>query len=210
MQPAQSHRGVFGWLVIPAIFIVALAGCHKAQPVTGTNPPAQSSPTVVGPIAPADERPVLPAGERPMLIARIDTVSIYPVPGNTQDSAVSLMVSVGNAGFPSTVQRWSLEVSSLGQTFTAVGPVHINGVVDAPGKPGTKIDLDKEDLAVKTARNPVARDSHVNGVLTFLLKDTRENKLAGKGTSLILHFDDSQGYSYQTSKGVISTKKKTE
>src|SRR6266850_5791431 len=107
-----------------------------------------------------------------------------------------------------TVQRWSLEVTSVGQTFTAVGPVHINGVVDAPGKLGTKLDLDKEDLAVKTARNPVARDSHVNGVLTFLLKDTHENKLAAKGTSLILHFDDSQGYSYQTSKGVISTKKK--
>ena len=144
-----------------------------------------------------------------MLIARIDTVSIYPVPGNTRDSAVSLMVSVGNAGFESTVQRWSLEVTSLGQTFNAVGPVHINGVVDAPGKLGTKIDLDKEDLAVKTARNPVARDSHVNGVLTFLLKDTRENKLT-KGTSLILHFDDSHGYSYQTSKGMISTKKKPE
>ncbi len=159
---------------------------------------------------PADERPVLPAGERPMLIARIDTVSIYPVPGNSQDSAVSLMASVGNAGFPSTVQRWSLEVTSLGQTFTAVGPVHINGVVDAPGKLGTKIDLDKEDLAVKTARNPVARDSHVNGVLTFLLKDTEEKKLATKGTSLILRFDDSQGYSYQTSKGVISTRKKPE
>ena len=54
---------------------------------------------------------MLPAGERPMLIARIDTVSIYPVPGNPQDSAVSLMVSVGNAGFPSTVQGWSLEVA---------------------------------------------------------------------------------------------------
>jgi len=198
----KSHRGVFGWLVTPAIFMAALAGCHKAQPVAGTNSPAQSSPTVA--------RPPLPAGERPMLIARIDTVSIYPVPGNTQDSAVSLMLSVGNAGFPSTVQRWSLEVTSLGQTFTAVGPVHINGVVDAPGKLGTKLDLDKEDLAVKTARNPVARDSHVNGVLTFLLKDTHENKLAAKGTSLILHFDDSQGYSYQTSKGVISTKKKAE
>ena len=145
-----------------------------------------------------------------MLIARIDTVSIYPVPGHTQDSAVSLMVSVGNAGFSSTVQGWSLEVTSPGRTFAAVGPVRINGVVDAPGKLGTKIDLDKDDLAVKTARNPVARDSHVNGVLTFLLKDTRENKLAAKGTSLILHFDDSQGYSYQTSKGVISPKRKPE
>jgi len=49
---------------------------------------------------PAGERPTLPAGERPMLIARIDTVSIYPVPGNTQDSAVSLMLSVGKRGIP--------------------------------------------------------------------------------------------------------------
>jgi hypothetical protein len=159
---------------------------------------------------PAGEPPVLPAGERPMLIARIETVSIYPVPGNSQDSAVSLVVSVGNAGFPSTVQDWSLEVSSLGQTFTAVGPVHINGVVDAPGRPGTKIDLDKEDLAVKTARDPVPRDSHVNGVLTFLLKDTRENKLANSGTSVILHLKDSQRNSYVTSKGVIGAKKKSE
>ena len=177
-----------------AIFSLALAGCHKAQPVAGTNPPAQSPPAV----------------ERPRLIARIDTVSIYPVPGHTQDSAVSLMVSVGNAGFPSTVQGWSLDVSSLGQAFTSVGPVHINGVVDAPGKLRTKIDLDKEDLAVKTTQDPVARDSHVNGVLTFLLKDTRENRLANNGTGVILHFNDFQGNSYLTSKGVIGTKKKSE
>jgi len=177
-----------------AIFPLTLVGCHKAQPVAGTNPSAQSSPAV----------------ERPSLIARIDTVSIYPVPGHAQDSAVSLMVSVGNTGFPSTIQGWSLGVSSLGQTFTAEGPVHINGVVDAPGKLGTKIDLDKEDLAVKTARNPVARDGHVNGVLTFLLKDTRENRLANNGTGVILHFNDFQGNSYLTSKGVIGTKKKSE
>ncbi len=177
-----------------AIFPLTLVGCHKAQPVAGTNPSAQSSPAV----------------ERPSLIARIDTVSIYPVPGHAQDSAVSLMVSVGNTGFPSTIQGWSLGVSSLGQTFTAEGPVHINGVVDAPGKLGTKIDLDKEDLAVKTARNPVARDGHVNGVLTFLLKDTRENRLANNGTGVILHFKDFQGNSYLTSKGVIGTKKKSE
>jgi hypothetical protein len=210
MRLAASYRSVFGWFVMPAILMLALAGCQKSPPVAGTNPPAQSSPTVERPMPPGDERQALPAGERPMLVARIDTVSIYPVPGNAQDSAVSLMMSVGNVGFPSTVQRWSLEVTSLGQTFKAVGPVHINGVVDAPGKLGTKIDLDKEDLAVKTARNPVARDSHVNGVLTFLLKGTRENKLTAKGTSLILHFDDSQGYAYQTSKGAISTTKRTE
>jgi hypothetical protein len=208
VRPAKSHRGVFGWIVIQATFMLALAGCRNAPPVAGIGPPAQSSPTVERPTPPAGERPTPPAGDRPMLIARIDTVSIYPVPGNAKDSAVSVILSVGNAGFPSTVQGWSLEVTSPGQTFTAVGPVHINGVVDAPGKLGTKIDLDKEDLAVKTARNPVARDSHVNGVLTFLLKDTRESKLPVKGTSLILHFDDSQGYSYQTSTGVISTKKK--
>src|SRR5882672_7190571 len=123
---AKSHRSVFGWLVTAVIFVLALAGCHHAQPVAGTNPPAQSSPTGERPMPPADERPMLPAGERPMLVARIDTVSIYPVPGHTQDSAVSLMVAVGNAGFPSTVQRWGLEVTSLGQRFKAVGPVHIN------------------------------------------------------------------------------------
>ena len=83
-------------------------------------------------------------------------------------------------------------------------------MVDAPGKLRTKIDLDKEDLAVKTAQDPVARDSHVNGVLTFLLKDTRENRLASNGTGVILHFNDFQGNSYLTSKGVIGTKKKSE
>src|SRR5438552_17026830 len=149
---AKLQRSVFGWIVMAAIFSLALVGCHKTQPVAGTNPPAQSSPAV----------------ERPRLIARIDTVSIYPVPGHAQDSAVSLMVSVGNTGFPSTVQGWRLGASSLGQTFTAEGPVHINGVVDAPAKLGTKIDLDKEDLAVKTARDPVARDSYVHGVLIYI------------------------------------------
>jgi hypothetical protein len=57
-------------------------------------------------------------------------------------------------------------------------------------------------------RAPVVRDSHVNGVLTFLVKDTGENKLANNGTSVILHFNDFRGNSYLTSKGVIGTKKK--
>ena len=47
-------------------------------------------------------------------------------------------------------------------------------------------------------------------MLTFLLKDTRENRLANNGTGVILHFNDFQGNSYLTSKGVIGTKKKSE
>src|SRR5258705_8873486 len=121
MHLPKSHRGTLGWFVIPAIFMLALAGCQRTQPVAETNPSAQSSPTVQRPSPPVGERPTLPAGERPMLIARIDTVSIYPVPGNAKDAAVSLIVSIGNAGFPSTVQGWSLEVTSPGQTFTATG-----------------------------------------------------------------------------------------
>lgn len=120
------------------------------------------------------------------------------------------MVSVGNAGAPSTVQGWSLEVSSPGQSVTASGPIHINGIVAAPGKVGTKIDLDKEDLAIKTTQFQIAKNTHVNGVLTFLLKDTRESQLSRNGSSVVLHFNDSAGNSYLTSPEVIGTKKKAE
>ena len=82
--------------------------------------------------------------------------------------------------------------------------MHVNGVVELPGA-NKSVDLAKEDLTVKGA-GLIARGSQVEGVLTFVLAGIEEGALNHNSSSLILHFKDSQGNSYQTPKTYIGKK----
>ena len=145
--------------------------------------------------------------EKPSLAGRIENVSMYPVPNRPQDLAVSLVVSITNAGLPSTAQSWNLEVNSQSRpTPTVLEPVHVNGYVDLPGTNGKKVDLAKEDLVLKTAQVPIAKDGRVNGILTFVLAKASQNSLSNNKASLIIHFKDSRGNPYQTPKSIIGVK----
>jgi hypothetical protein len=160
--------------------------------------------------APANSESRPAPAERPSLVARIDNVSMYPVPNHREDLAVSLVVAVGNSGTPSVVQDWSLEVTGPSRRVSlTAAPVHVNGMVEMPGSAGKKVDIGKEDLALKTARAPIAKDTHVNGILTFVLPRTAESELANNGSGFTLHFKDSQGNSYLTRKGLIGGKSKS-
>jgi len=75
-----------------------------------------------------------------------------------------------------------------------------------PGTNGTKVDLAKEDLVLKTAQVPIAKGARVNGILTFVLSKASESELSNNNTSLTLHFNDSQGNRYQTPRIVIGAK----
>jgi hypothetical protein len=90
-----------------------------------------------------------------------------------------------------------------------VEPVHISGYVEMPGTNGTKVDLSKEDLALKTAQVAqvaIAKGARVNGILTFVLSKTSERDVSNNNTSLSLHFKDSQGNPYYAPKSVIGAK----
>jgi len=131
---------------------------------------------------------------------------MYPVPNHSEDLAVSLVVSVGNTGSPSTVQGWNLEVNSPQRSIPRVEPVHVSGYVDMPGTRNRKIDLDKEDLVLKTAQVPIAKGARINGILTFVLSKTSESELSNNQTSFTIHFKDSQGNPWKTPKSVIGVK----
>ena len=132
---------------------------------------------------------------------------MYPVPGQPDNLAISLVVLVENVGADSVAQGWSLEVNSpTVQGTKQLEPVRVNGVVELPGTK-TTVDLAKEDLALKTADAPIAKSKQVEGVLTFVLPQASERTLNGSSTSLILHFKDGAGNSYQTAKAVIGRKK---
>jgi hypothetical protein len=131
---------------------------------------------------------------------------MYPVPNRPEDLAVSLVVSVGNTGSPSTVQGWNLEVNSPGRSIPNVEPVHVTGYVDMPGTRNRNIDLDKEDLVLKTAQVPIAKGARINGILTFVLAKTSESDLSNNRASFTVHFKDSQGNPSQTPKSVIGVK----
>lgn len=113
-----------------------------------------------------------------------------------------------NSGEPSIVKGWSLEVDSLDPSVpSGMTPVHVNGVVDMPGATAAKVDLGKEDLVLKTADSVIGKNTNVRGVLTFVLPKTSSSELANNSSSIVLHFKDAAGNSYQSNKAVIGAKK---
>jgi len=143
--------------------------------------------------------------EKSALTGLIKNVSLYPVPDRRGDLAISLVVSVRNSGAADRAEGWTLEVSSPSSGVpTGLQPVHVNGVVDLPGN-NKSVDLAKEDLTVK-GTDPIGRNSQVEGVLTFVLPGTDQRALNHNSSSLILHFKDSQGNSYQTPRTYIGQK----
>ena len=176
------------------VFIVS--GCQRGQTVDIKT----SSPTP----QPEAQPSVPPASFK----AVIENVSMYPVPNNRQDLAITLVVSITNSGQPSIVKGWSLELDSLDPSIpSGMVPVHVNGVVDMPGATTTKVDLGKEDLVVKTADSAIGNNANVRGVLTFVLPKTSSGELANNSSSIVLHFKDAAGNPYQTIKTVIGGKK---
>lgn len=173
------------------------AGCR-------TSPPAStSSPAVTQPSAEAAREPPV---EKPSLSGKIQNLSMYPVPNKREDLAVSLVVSVINKGSPGFAQDWKLEVNSPGRDdLRSLEPVHVNGLVEIPGN-RIKVDLGKEDLALKSKQSPIAKGDQLDGVLTFVLPKTAAEDLANNRSSFVLHFKDSLGASHQTPKSVIGAK----
>ena len=184
-------------LVILLLLVLGLAGCQtsenpKSEPATQTNT------EVVSQVSP----------EKPSLSGEIENLSLYPVPNNRRNLAISLVVSVRNTGSPSIAQDWTLSVTAPGRTDLGnLEPVHVNGVVEMPGTAGMQVDLAKEDLAIKSKQNPVAKGAQLKGILTFVLPNASARELSKNKAALLLQFKDNQGRSYQTGKATIGARR---
>jgi hypothetical protein len=180
-------------------FSIGLAGCQSGRTPEPSSPsPAQTT----------SEAPKQPAVEKLSLSGTIDSLSIYPVPNNRENLAVTLVVSVKNSGAPDNANDWTLAVNTPGRRdLRGVQPVHVNGVVAMPGTAGKRVDLDKEDLAVKSKDTAIAKDATLTGMLTFVLPKLSAADLSNNNTTLVVHFKDSQGNSYQTAKATIGAQR---
>ena len=197
MRPANLRLTSLPFIPL-VILALVLAACRTSQPPDIKTDPAGQ--TNSGP-----ESKVV--AEKPSLAAKIENVSMYPVPNHREDLAVSLVVSVHNAGSPTSAQNWKLEVNSPGRLIPAIlEPVHVNGYVYMPGTQNMRVDLAKEDLVFKTSQGEIAKGDGVKGILTFVLAKTSEDALSNNGTSFTVHFKDSQGIPYRTPKSVIGEK----
>ena len=186
MNPTQKTLR----LLILCLGLLIIQSCQSSQPSI-SNSNRSSEP---------------PAVARPLFSGVIKNVSMYPVPGQPDNLAISLVVSVENVGSDSVANGWNLEVSSPNiQNQKQLEPVRVNGVVELPGTKKT-VDLAREDLALKTADSPIAKSKQVEGVLTFVLPQASERAMNSNSTSLILHFKDGAGNPYQTPKAVIGRK----
>jgi len=181
--------------IIVLVTPLVLTACSGATS-QGTTSPATQSPS------PQESKPT---GDKPSLAGLVKNVSLYPVPGRRDDLAISLVVSLHNAGLANHADGWSLEVNSAAPGVpTGLEPVHVNGIVDLPGE-NRSVDLAKEDLTIKAAE-AIAGNSQIEGVLTFVLPNTKERELSHNSSSLILHFKDGQGHAYRTPKTYIGKK----
>src|SRR6185295_6355633 len=130
--------------ILLVILALVLGACRTSQ-----RPDIRTDPAVLTKNEPDSK--VVP--EKPLLAAKIENVSMYPVPNHREDLAVSLVVSVANAGSPTSAQNWNLEVVSPSRGGPAIlEPVHISGYVAMPGTQNMKVDLAKDDLVLKTAQ----------------------------------------------------------
>ena len=193
-------RGLTVGLIWSIMFVAG--ACRSSQP-----PDTATNSTVAPKAEPSSTARNSNVAELPLFAGRIENVSMYPVPNHDEDLAISLVVSVKNAGSPGIAQSWNLEVSSpTGRAPKGLEAVHVNGLVDMPGIEGRKVDLGKEDLVLKTARVQIDKGARVNGILTFVLPKTTQAELANNSTRLIVHFKDTQGNSFQTPPIVVGKK----
>ena len=185
-----------------AISVGILCGCRNtAAPVTSSSATAQPTNTQSNE-SPSKQIPLTP----PFLSGDIANLSIYPVPNNSRNVALTVFMSVKNVGSPTVAQNWKLVLASGSEEPRELRPVHVNGVVGIPGGEG-QVDLGKEDLAVKSKSILLTKGNSLDGVLTFVLADTSEKNLSNNNASFVVKFEDSQGRLYQTRKYVIGNKR---
>jgi hypothetical protein len=144
-----------------ALLALALTSCQKSQPGPTSSSAIQPSPSQNSATA-----------NRPSFTGLIKNVSMYPVPGQPGNLAVSLVVSVSNAGADSTATAWRLDLESQGGSVRGFEPVHVNGVVELPGTSKT-VDLGKEDLVLMTSQAPISKGGSLDGVLTFVVPQSQ-------------------------------------
>ena len=194
-----EHSLSKNFITLAAIFLLFLCGCRNSPAPPATNSSASAQPTS----QPSNEVRL----PDPSLSGEIANLSIYPVPNNTKNVALTIFMSVGNTGSATLAQNWRLIVTTPGrEDLRDLQPVHVNGIVGIPGGEG-QVDLGKEDLALKSKKTLIVKDYRLEGVLTFILSDTSEKNISNNSSSFVVKFDDSQGRSYQTKKYVIGAKR---
>jgi hypothetical protein len=191
---------IFSRTFVVLVLLIGLAGCQSSR--TPNTNSASPSPGQTN-----NEAGKQTAAQTPSLTGKIDNLSLYPVPNNRENLAISVVVSVSNSGAPDNAKDWTLAVNTPGRRdLRGIQPVHVNGVVAMPGS-GERVDLDKEDLAIKSKDTAIGNGATLKGILTFVLPKLSATDLSNNNSTLVIHFKDSRNNSYQTANALIGAQR---
>lgn len=142
-----------------------------------------------------------PVETSPNFHADLEYAVKAPGYGNTKHPLLCLFVHISNAGMPSIVTGWGLEIDRPGKSplFGTSGiPDRDMAIQLRPNEP-TRMISRSESLAYKAGSNPIPKGGAAGGLLYFALKDLETDSYSDifpPGAVLILSFRDFAGKQY--------------
>ena len=139
---------------------------------------------------------------QPRLWGTLDYITTIkpPVP---RKAAVLLIITIHNAGSPSTVEGWQASVKVPGQDsqLVAFEKEMLPEVLNIPGQPGvnTIVLYGSDAIDEKTATTPIPQGGAAKGILLFDFDNVSSDEISVPGTTFNLSFKDVNGTNYTIS-----------
>jgi len=138
--------------------------------------------------------------DKPILSANIDSLCTGPMPNDPSSSFAILVVSVRNAGSPTILEGWSVNLkTSKGDVFKGQLQ-YIQDKFIATNRRGETIVYHKEDaLYNKNVNTPIPFGGMVRGVLFVLFKGVEFSILQHPVTIIEVNYIDVHGVTHKAS-----------
>src|SRR4030095_13090114 len=108
---SREHSLPRTFITLAAISLGVLCGCRNS-PSPQMNSPANAQANSSANAQPTNQPSNQVHTPAPSLSGAIANLSIYPVPNNTKDLALTVFLSVGNTGSATVARNWKLDVTT--------------------------------------------------------------------------------------------------
>jgi hypothetical protein len=142
--------------------------------------------------------------KNPNFIVELQGTSVGIAPDRPNDSVVTSFVSISNLGAPSVAREWRVSVTRPGSTeainaIAIIPPLQGRVILERENQPPVTIPA-TEELASKTAQNPIARGEARVGYLLFMVEGIPGTVLREEKKALTVTAKDIPGREYSAVK----------
>lgn len=141
----------------------------------------------------------------PRLTVSIDQATYAPMTDDNTSTAVILFASALNAGTPTILDNWHLDVR-LSPTTTVTGQLqHISETITLVDVNGRRMVYSaKHSLVDKSVENPIPTGGRLAGLLFFKIPNVTRETVYRPETLLLLTCTDVRGQKYHVSRQVLA------